>query len=109
MSEEELQRPLSMIGRIKSEKRLAAAAAAATAGATGPGPYLRGVRGEAEDEDRLLKLDWTQVGGCRWSQRRYLIASGSHVITRATSDNNASAAATAACRSCWRNLAFRRF
>lgn len=52
-------RPLSAIGRIKSEKALQAALNGNTA--TEDGAYTRGAKGQAEDTDRLAKLEWVQV------------------------------------------------
>lgn len=61
---EAVDRPLSAIGRIKSAKALAAAERAQAEGGNGNGTaaaaYERGARGQLEDMDRLVKLDWTQ-------------------------------------------------
>lgn len=61
-------RPLSAVDRIKSQKALAAAAAGnGNGGGSGDGgaykgeTYTRGAKGQREDMDRLIKLDWTQV------------------------------------------------
>jgi hypothetical protein len=66
---EAVDRPLSAIGRIKSAKALAAAERAQAEGGNGNGTaaaaYERGARGQLEDMDRLVNLDWTQV--CAWA------------------------------------------
>ncbi|PSC68178.1 Acyl-coenzyme A thioesterase THEM4 isoform A [Micractinium conductrix] len=54
------QRPLSQIDRIKSQKALAAANGSGGVAAHGGETYMRGARGQAEDLDRLVKLDWTK-------------------------------------------------
>ena len=70
------QRPLSQIDRIKSQKALAAANGSGGVAAHGGETYMRGARGQAEDLDRLVKLDWTKVGGCAASPPPLLLCYG---------------------------------
>ncbi len=65
MASELVDGPASAIKRIKSAKALAALAKLEQANggdAAAVREYRRGVKGQLEDQDRLAKLDWTQVG-----------------------------------------------
>jgi hypothetical protein len=68
MANELVDGPASAIKRIKSAKALAALAKLEQANGGGDAAvvreYRRGVKGQLEDQDRLAKLDWTQVGSC---------------------------------------------
>ncbi|EFN59955.1 hypothetical protein CHLNCDRAFT_133041 [Chlorella variabilis] len=60
-SDTDAVKPLSSIGRIKSQKALAAKKlAAADANGDSGKPYVRGAKGQLEDMDRLMKLPWCQ-------------------------------------------------
>lgn len=100
-SDTDAVKPLSSIGRIKSQKALAAKKlAAADANGDSGKPYVRGAKGQLEDMDRLMKLPWCQVRGSR--DGGVSVACGG-ILTPAPPPPFCSHR-----RSCWRSQACRR-